>query len=115
NEAVDMRISEVLERTADRRPFGLLLSEQMRNGISPSRTGKVSAEVLTLSAITRGSFDPRQRKSDTFASAHSSEKLVTAGLHLICRGNGNPDLVGVMAAVPSSLDGVAFPDTMIAM
>jgi type I restriction enzyme S subunit len=115
NRAIDARISELLNRAGDRRTLGSLIGEPLRNGISPSRTGTVEADVLTLSAITRGSFNARFRKTDTFASPHSADKLVTAGLHLICRGNGNADLVGVMAVAPSTLEGVAFPDTMMGM
>ncbi|MFB8146505.1 hypothetical protein ACFC1W_07145 [Microbacterium sp. NPDC056003] len=95
--------------------MGSMLAEPFRNGISPSRAGTVEAEVLTLSAITRGGFEPLHRKTDSFATAHGPDKVVTKGLHLICRGNGNKDLVGVMAVADVSLADVAFPDTMIGM
>ncbi|MBD3942117.1 restriction endonuclease subunit S [Microbacterium sp. NEAU-LLC] len=114
NHAVDNRISSLIDGAVEHRPFGTLINEPLRNGISPSRSGNVEGDVLTLSAITRGSFDAHFRKRDTFTSPHSADKLVTAGLHLICRGNGNADLVGVMASAPETLEGVAFPDTMIA-
>lgn len=115
NDAVDQHVAQIIDRATDRSALGSILSEPFRNGISPSRSGTVEAEVLTLSAITRGAFDRRYRKTDSFAVAHTADKLVTAGLHLICRGNGNPDLVGVMVAATDTLEGVAFPDTMIAM
>lgn len=113
--AVDACLQEMLDCVTESRPLGSLLAEPLRNGISPSRGGTVEAQVLTLSAITRGGFDAGYTKTDTFLAPHAADKLVTSGLHLICRGNGNPDLVGVMAAAPSDLHGVAFPDTMIAM
>jgi type I restriction enzyme S subunit len=111
--AISSRISALLSKSTDIKPLAQLLAEPMRNGISPSRGGRYEGEVLTLSAITRGAFDPRQRKSDLFAAPHAADKLAIEGLHLICRGNGNAELVGAMVAVTEQLDGVAFPDTMI--
>ncbi len=111
--AISSRISALLSKSTDIKPLAQLLAEPMRNGISPSRGGRYEGEVLTLSAITRGAFDPRQRKSDLFAAPHAADKLAIEGLHLICRGNGNAELVGAMVAVTDQLDGVAFPDTMI--
>ncbi|ONI64912.1 hypothetical protein CSIV_09405 [Microbacterium sp. CSI-V] len=115
NRFVDTAVAELIDTADDWRPLGSMLAEPFRNGISPSRAGTVRAEVLTLSAITRGGFEPRHRKADLFATAHDPDKVVTEGLHLICRGNGNKDLVGVMAVGDASLTDVAFPDTMIAM
>lgn len=115
DDAANRYMAEILQRTSDHRVLGSLLAEPFRNGISPSRSGTVEAEVLTLSSITRGSFDPRFRKTDMFSTPHAPDKLVIAGVHLICRGNGNADLVGTMAAATETLGGVAFPDTMIAM
>lgn len=111
---IEAEIQRVLASVESTSPFRSLTSEPFRNGISPSRVGKVEAEVLTLSAITRGGFDPGARKRDTFAAPHSGDKLVREGLHLICRGNGNADLVGAMAVATAGLENVAFPDTMIA-
>ncbi|HIE61046.1 MAG TPA: restriction endonuclease subunit S [Microbacterium sp.] len=111
--AISSRISALLSKSTDIKPLAQLLAEPMRNGISPSRGGRYEGEVLTLSAITRGAFDPRQRKSDLFAAPHAADKLAIEGLHLICRGNGNAELVGAMVAVTDQPDGVAFPDTMI--
>lgn len=111
--AISSRISALLSKSTDIKPLAQLLAEPMRNGISPSRGGRYEGEVLTLSAITRGAFDLRQRKSDLFAAPHAADKLAIEGLHLICRGNGNAELVGAMVAVTEQLDGVAFPDTMI--
>ncbi|MEV1130955.1 restriction endonuclease subunit S [Agromyces sp. NPDC049794] len=87
----------------------------LRNGISPSTSGTVVSEVLTLSAITGDGFDFTQRKIGTFASEHHSAKTLRAGELLICRGNGNRDLVGRAQLVDRTADAVAFPDTMIAM
>ena len=115
DEGARAAVAEIVGDAPTSRPLGSLIGEPLRNGISPSRSGSIVADVLTLSAITRGDFDARARKTDTFASLHAPDKVVRKGLHLICRGNGNPELVGTMAVVTSDLDGVAFPDTMIAM
>jgi type I restriction enzyme S subunit len=114
NAAVNDRVQCIVASSPAKVRFGDLLAEPLRNGISPSRAGLHEADVLTLSAITHGSFDAEQRKSDTFTAPHSADKLVTEGLHLICRGNGNANLVGAMVAAPQTMPGVAFPDTMIA-
>lgn len=111
---VELRVQALVASAPSTRHFAELLAEPLRNGISPSRTGRFPGEVLTLSAITHGRFDAAAKKADSFTSPHSPAKLVTAGLHLICRGNGNRDLVGSMAVVPETMNGVAFPDTMIA-
>lgn len=95
-------------------PLVRLLSLPLRNGVSPSTRGTVDAEVLTLSAITRGRFDPSVAKFAKFDRAHAASKTVRAGELLICRGNGNRDLVGRGELATVSLPNVAFPDTIIA-
>jgi type I restriction enzyme, S subunit len=94
---------------------GGLQRVELRNGVSPSRTGKVDGKVLTLSAITRGSFDTSAVKEGTFAEPLSEQQSVSRTLFLICRGNGNRDLVGQGAYPTLDMPGVAFPDTMIAL
>ena len=94
---------------------GDLRGVELRNGISPSKTGKVIGNVLTLSAITRGSFDPNARKESTFAGSLAVDQTVSRSLFLICRGNGNRHLVGQGAFPTSDMPGVAFPDTMFAL
>lgn len=95
--------------------LGDLDGMELRNGISPSKAGKVSGNVLTLSAITRGSFDPSARKQAMFAGSLAAEQTVSKSLFLICRGNGNRALVGQGAFPTADMPGVAFPDTMIAL
>jgi type I restriction enzyme S subunit len=91
-----------------------LLVRPLRNGISPSSRGTFDAEVLTLSAITQGKFDATMSKSAKFDRPHDAVKTVFKGELLICRGNGNRNLVGRGELVTVSLPKVAFPDTMIA-
>ena len=94
DEGARAAVAEIVGDAPTSRPLGSLIGEPLRNGISPSKSGSIVADVLTLSAITRGDFDARARKTDTFASLHAPDKVVRKGLHLICRGNGNPELVG---------------------
>jgi type I restriction enzyme S subunit len=95
--------------------LGDLEGMELRNGISPSKAGKVSGNVLTLSAITRGAFDPSARKDAMFAGPLAADQTVSKSLFLICRGNGNRALVGQGAFPLMDMPGVAFPDTMIAL
>ena len=91
-----------------------LLAIPLRNGMSPSRSGKLIREVLTLSAITGGEFDPRAFKRGTFDSSPPDDATVVEGDFLICRGNGNIRLVGKGHFPTVRMGGVVFPDTMIA-
>jgi len=86
----------------------------LQNGLSPSSRGLVSAEVLTLSAITKGRFDGSQRKSGIFASVPEG-KTLSQELFLICRGNGNKNLVGIGVFPTENDNGCLYPDTMISM
>jgi type I restriction enzyme S subunit len=96
------------------REFSSLLTIPLRNGISPSSHGEVSAEVLTLSAITGSAFDPEERKEGKFLEPIAKKDEVNSADFYICRGNGSPDLVGRGFFATASMAGVAFPDTMIA-
>lgn len=86
----------------------------MRNGVSPSNTGSFPAKVLTLSAITQGSFDPAAWKDGTFDSDPPIEKRVSASDFYMCRGNGNKNLVGAGVYSKEDRHDLVFPDTAIA-
>ncbi|CAM4013180.1 restriction endonuclease subunit S [Janibacter anophelis] len=90
------------------------LMPHMRNGLSPSSGGAHRAKVLTLSAITRGRFNPSAAKEGDFATEPPEDKCVAAIDFLMCRGNGNPGLVGVGVFVPEDRFDLVFPDTVIA-
>jgi len=94
--------------------FESVLIEPLRNGISPSSKGRISARVLTLSAITGSSFDSRSAKDGCFLESIAERDQVSDSDFYICRGNGNRDLVGKGAFATAKMNGVAFPDTMIA-
>jgi len=90
-----------------------LIDGPVRNGLSPSKSGTHAGEVLTLAAITGGQFRAERRKTAFFDIKPPLEKMVDARDFLICRGNGNIDLVGRACFPAESMPGVLFPDTMI--
>lgn len=92
-----------------------LANVDLRNGVSPSKAGTVTGKVLTLSAITRGAFDAAAYKESLFAAPLAPEQSVSRSSFLICRGNGNPELVGRATFPTADMPDTAFPDTMIAL
>ncbi len=86
----------------------------MRNGLSPATAGNYPAEVLTLSAVTQGRFDPTAVKAGRFAVNPPRDKRVSAMDFLMCRGNGNRALVGVGVFSTRDRPDLVFPDTVIA-
>ncbi|MEG4508011.1 restriction endonuclease subunit S [Microcoleus sp. F6_B4] len=94
--------------------FNDLLSMPLRNGLSPSNTGKVTSKVLTLSAITGNAFDEKAWKSSTFQSVPPITQRVDQSDFLICRGNGNIQLVGKGYFPTRQMPEMTFPDTIIA-
>lgn len=91
-----------------------LLAAPLRNGLSPSHSGTVTASVLTLSAITGARFDADAYKVSTFNCTPPDDQTVSPNDLLICRGNGNLHLVGKGYFPPTEMPEVTFPDTMIA-
>ena len=97
-----------------RQKFRDLLAEPLRNGLSPAKAGTHLGKVLTLSAITGKAFSAASCKDALFARLPDNNSKVSEDLFLICRGNGNKELVG-RAKFPSMTRGnLVFPDTMIA-
>lgn len=94
-------------------PFGELLSRGLRNGESPATSGAIRGKVLTLNAITGHVFDPGALKEAEFVHFSEDSRVSTKDL-LICRGNGNPDLVGTAKRPTVDMPDTVFPDTMIA-
>lgn len=90
------------------------LAAPLRNGVSPSTDGQFEAYVLTLSSITGDRFRPAARKPGAFAKAPLASQTVSIADFLICRGNGNPSLVGRGFFPTKSMPDTAFPDIIIA-
>lgn len=91
-----------------------ILQTPLRNGISPSSEGKLSANVLTLAAVTGDRFDANQVKEARFLEPISAKDTVNRSDFYICRGSGSPDLIGKGYFADQDIEGTAFPDTMIA-
>ena len=91
------------------------LASSMRNGLSPSKSGSYRSKVLTLSAITQGSFNSSAWKDGFFSEEPPADKLVSDEDFYICRGNGNRHLVGAGEYSSSPMKDMVFPDTMIAV
>jgi len=89
--------------------------KNIRNGISPSHKGTYSEKVLTLSAITQGKFNANAHKVAGFSKKPSKHKLVRKNDFLVCRGNGNINLVGQGKFPNNDYDDLYFPDTIIAV
>lgn len=90
------------------------LTTSLRNGLSPSSKGHVAGRVLTLSAVTRGGFDPSAAKDAWFDKAADNAQRVSADTLLICRGNGNRQLVGAGEMPSDDHPELIYPDTVIA-
>ena len=86
----------------------------MRNGVSPSKKGSHAEKVLTLSAVTQGSFDPDAWKDGIFDECPPSDKRIHTSEFYMCRGNGNKTLVGTAVYSMEDRDDLVFPDTVIA-
>lgn len=86
----------------------------MRNGVSPSKKGSYAEKVLTLSAVTQGSFDPNAWKDGIFDECPPPDKRVHTSEFYMCRGNGNKTLVGTAVYALEERDDLVFPDTVIA-
>lgn len=91
-----------------------VLAMPLRNGLSPSNSGSVMAKVLTLSAITGSGFNADAWKVATFSFPPPASQSVDRLDFLICRGNGNLQLVGRGHFPTTSMRDTTFPDTMIA-
>lgn len=93
--------------------FGDCVSNSFRNGLSPSTKGTFSGEVLTLSAITGSQFEFCKKKPAMFEKPPTLSQRLAKNTFLICRGNGNKNLVGVGKFPDREADTVCFPDTII--
>ena len=90
------------------------LVSSLRNCLSPSKSGSHRSKVLTLSAITQGSFDSSAWKDGFFTEEPPADKRVSNEDFYVCRGNGNKHLVGTGEYSNVLMKDMVFPDTMIA-
>lgn len=101
------------EDSADAVSFDSVVTS-FRNGLSPAKAGTVLSDVLTLSSVTQGIFDPTAVKTSTFMAKPPAAMRVSGDDFLICRGNGNLNLVGVGVSPGHDYPDLTFPDTVIA-
>jgi type I restriction enzyme S subunit len=94
--------------------FETILLIPLRNGLSPSSKGSISANVLTLTAITGDRFDADQVKEGKFLQPIAAKDAVNSSDFYICRGSGSSDLIGKGYFADRNIEDTAFPDTMIA-
>ncbi|MEX2285241.1 MAG: restriction endonuclease subunit S [Gemmatimonadota bacterium] len=94
--------------------FRDVLANPLRNGVSPSKSGTIKAQLLTLSSVTGDHFDSGAVKTGTFESTPSSNQTVSPEDFLICRGNGNLSLVARGFFPTKKMSATIFPDTIIA-
>lgn len=87
---------------------------EVRHGSSTSPSPiPTTLEILKISAVTRGSFDPTEKK---YARDNTREREAFAlrkGDVLMCRTNGTLAYVGMSALVPDSMPNLIFPDKVI--
>ncbi len=83
----------------------------LRNGLSPSKNGNEKAKVYKLSAVTGDCF--KEIFKEAAFSNIGDKYFPDSNDFLICRGNGNLNLVGKGYFYPDKRDDVMFPDTII--
>lgn len=87
---------------------------EVKHGCSASPSPVPSElEVLKISAVTRGQFDPTEKKYAFDVSRNRQEFELCAGDVLMCRTNGTLALVGMSALVESDMPNLIFPDKLI--
>ena len=94
--------------------LGEMLDQPLRNGLSPAAAGRSPRQVLTLSAVTGSTFNAEAVKDALFEVDPPPIKRVSQRDLLICRGNGNRQLVGRAFFPTRDMPDTTFPDTMIA-
>ena len=87
---------------------------EIKHGCSASPSPKpTSLEVLKISAVTRGEFNPGERKHIHDLQRYRREFDLKAGDVLLCRTNGTLGLVGMSALVERDMPNLIFPDKII--
>jgi len=87
---------------------------EVKHGCSASPSPVPSAlEVLKISAVTRGQFNPKEKKFAFDVPRYRQEFALRAGDVLMCRTNGTLALVGMSALVRKDLQDTIFPDKLI--
>jgi type I restriction enzyme S subunit len=96
----------------DRKPLNEFIVS-CRNGLSPSKSGTVKGKVFILSAITGKSF--REIYKEAFFNNVLEKYFPKTNDFLVCRGNGNINLVGRGFFFNGESNDILFPDTIISL
>ena len=87
---------------------------EVKHGCSASPSPvPTELEVLKISAVTRGRFDPAEKKYAYDVLRNRQDFELCAGDVLMCRTNGTLALVGMSALVKSDMPNLIFPDKLI--
>lgn len=87
---------------------------EVKHGCSASPAASpTSLEILKISAVTRGAFDPFARKYFEDKKEYREEFNLLAGDVLLCRTNGTLEYVGMSALVAEEMKDLIFPDKVI--
>jgi type I restriction enzyme S subunit len=87
---------------------------EVRHGSStPPSPVPTALEILKISAVTRGSFDPREKKYARDIQRDRERFALRKGDVLMCRTNGTLAYVGMSALVPQDIPDLIFPDKII--
>lgn len=88
--------------------------KEVKHGCSASPSPVPSRlEVLRISAVTRGQFNPAEKKYAFDVARYRDECGLRAGDVLMCRTNGTLALVGMSALVEADTPDLIFPDKLI--
>jgi type I restriction enzyme, S subunit len=93
--------------------LGQILSEPLANGRSVRDAEYQGFPVLRLTCLKNGRIDLNAKKNGAWTREEAFNFLVREGDFLVSRGNGSLSLVGRGGIVPSVLDDIAYPDTLI--
>lgn len=87
---------------------------EVRHGCSASPSPKpTNLEVLKISAVTRGVFNPMEKKFALDNVRARAEFALNKGDVLLCRTNGTLAYVGMSAMVLEDMPNLIFPDKVI--
>jgi type I restriction enzyme, S subunit len=87
---------------------------EVKHGCSASPSPTPTAlQILKISAVTRGQFNPNERKHAFDVARYRKEFDLRAGDVLMCRTNGTLSLVGMSALVEADMPDLIYPDKLI--
>ena len=80
---------------------------------APPSAKPTGLEILKISAVTRGAFDPQQKKYAQDKVRFRTDFALKRGDVLMCRTNGTLQYVGMSSLVEYDMENMIFPDKII--